>query len=111
MVEVYVVVMGRVWHELPVKRQTRQRFSLTVFSQLLLIPATIEPRHHVVEADRRIEEMTQNADDRLAEAKDKGWLGEVAALEEGLKHLRIRADQARARLPVADSTDPRQTAQ
>jgi len=55
--------------------------------------------------------MTQNADDRLAEAKDKGWLGEVAALEEGLKHLRIRADQARARLPVADSTDPRQTAQ
>lgn len=46
----------------------------------------------------RIEEMTHNADNRLTEAKDKGWLGEVAALEENLKHLRIRADEARRRL-------------
>lgn len=33
----------------------------------------------------RIEEMARNADDRLNEAREKGWLGEVAALDESLK--------------------------
>jgi hypothetical protein len=42
--------------------------------------------------------MTTNAEDRLTEAHDKGWLGEVAALEESLKHLRKRGDEARQRL-------------
>lgn len=46
----------------------------------------------------RIEEMTDNANERLAEAQDKGWLGEVAALEESLTHLRVRRDEARRRL-------------
>jgi hypothetical protein len=34
--------------------------------------------------------MTSNAEARLAEAKDRAWLGEVAALEESLRHLRQR---------------------
>ncbi len=38
----------------------------------------------------RINEMTENAEQRLVEAKDRAWLGEVAALEESIKHLRIR---------------------
>ena len=46
----------------------------------------------------RITEMTDNAEQRLTEAHDKGWLGEVAALEESLKHLRIRQDEAQRRL-------------
>ncbi|MBU8814345.1 tyrosine-type recombinase/integrase [Mycolicibacterium goodii] len=46
----------------------------------------------------RIDEMTDNAEQRLAEAHDKGWLGEVAALEESLKHLRIRQTEAQQRL-------------
>ncbi len=46
----------------------------------------------------RIDEMTDNAEQRLVEAKDRAWLGEVAALEESLKHLRIRQSEARQRL-------------
>jgi hypothetical protein len=46
----------------------------------------------------RINEMTDNAEQRLAEAKDRAWLGEVAALEESLKHLRIRQSEAQQRL-------------
>lgn len=46
----------------------------------------------------RIEEMAKNAEDRLGEAHDKGWLGEVAALEESLKHLRLREAEARHRM-------------
>jgi hypothetical protein len=42
----------------------------------------------------RIEEMTSNAEARLAEAKDRAWLGEVAALEESLIHLRQRCSDA-----------------
>jgi hypothetical protein len=34
----------------------------------------------------------------VAEAKDRAWLGEVAALEESLKHLRIRQSRAQQRL-------------
>ena len=46
----------------------------------------------------RIDEMSENAEQRLIEAKDKGWLGEVAALEESLKHLRTRQAEAQRRL-------------
>lgn len=46
----------------------------------------------------RIEEMTANATERLAEAKDRAWLGEVAALEDSLKHLRHRRAEAEAHL-------------
>lgn len=46
----------------------------------------------------RIEEMTENAEQRLLEAKDSGWLGEVAALEDSLKHLRTRQAEAQGRL-------------
>ena len=42
----------------------------------------------------RIEGMTSNAEARLVEAKDRAWLGEVAALEESLKHLRQRQAEA-----------------
>ncbi|WP_433020058.1 tyrosine-type recombinase/integrase [Kribbella sp. CA-294648] len=42
----------------------------------------------------RIEEMTSNAEARLVEAKDRAWLGEVAALEESLRHLRQRRTDA-----------------
>jgi hypothetical protein len=45
----------------------------------------------------RIEEMACNAEARLAEAKDRAWLGEVAALEESLKHLRQRRAEAESR--------------
>jgi hypothetical protein len=45
----------------------------------------------------RIEEMTTNAEARLAEARDNVWLGEVAALEESLTHLRRRRAEAEAR--------------
>ena len=37
------------------------------------------------------------AEARLAEAKDRAWLGEVAALEESLKHLRQRRAEAESR--------------
>lgn len=46
----------------------------------------------------RINEMTENAEERLIEAKDRAWLGEVAALEESIKHLRIRKSEAQQRL-------------
>jgi hypothetical protein len=52
----------------------------------------------------RIEAMTTNAEARLAEAHDKVWLGQVAALEESLTHLRRRRAQAEAQLRVADAT-------
>jgi hypothetical protein len=42
----------------------------------------------------RIDEMTANATARLAEAKGRAWLGEVAALEDSLKHLRQRRLEA-----------------
>lgn len=45
----------------------------------------------------RIEEMTTNAEARLTEARDNVWLGEVAALEESLTHLRRRRAEAEAR--------------
>jgi hypothetical protein len=45
----------------------------------------------------RLEEMTTNAEARLAEARDNVWLGEVAALEESLTHLRRRRAEAEAR--------------
>jgi hypothetical protein len=52
----------------------------------------------------RIEEMTTNAEARLAEARDNVWLGEVAALEESLNHLRRRRAEADARRvrPIAE---------
>jgi hypothetical protein len=40
--------------------------------------------------------MTCNAEERLIEARDRAWLGEVAALEESLKHLRQRQTEALA---------------
>ena len=33
-------------------------------------------------------------EERLVEAKDRAWLGEVAALEEGIKHLRMKKSEA-----------------
>jgi hypothetical protein len=51
----------------------------------------------------RIEEMTSNAEARLAEAQDRAWLGEVAALEESLKHLRQRHAEAESQLAAADA--------
>ncbi len=44
--------------------------------------------------------MTCNAEARLAEAKDRAWLGEVAALEESLKHLRQRRVEAENETPA-----------
>lgn len=46
----------------------------------------------------RIGEMACNAEARLAEAQDRRWLGEVAALEESLKHLRQRRAEADSQL-------------
>ncbi|MDX6238277.1 MAG: hypothetical protein QOG10_3092 [Kribbellaceae bacterium] len=46
----------------------------------------------------RIEEMTANAIERLAEAQERVWLGEVAALEDSLKHLRQRHAEAEQQL-------------
>jgi hypothetical protein len=48
----------------------------------------------------RIEEMTDNAELRLAEAQNGAWLGEVAALGESLKHLRQRRAEAETQLSV-----------
>ncbi|MEU8221451.1 hypothetical protein [Kribbella sp. NPDC048915] len=48
----------------------------------------------------RIQEMTGNAEERLAEAQDRAWLGEVAALEESLKHLRQRHVEAENQLSI-----------
>lgn len=44
----------------------------------------------------RIEDMTANAEDRLEEAKQHVWLGEVSALEDSLIHLRRRREEALA---------------
>jgi integrase len=52
----------------------------------------------------RIEEMTCNAEARLTEARDRAWLGEVAALEESLKHLRQRRAEAEHQLTTAAET-------
>ncbi|MEU4294996.1 tyrosine-type recombinase/integrase [Kribbella sp. NPDC026596] len=46
----------------------------------------------------RIEEMTANATERLTEAQERAWLGEVAALEDSLKHLRQRRVEAEQQL-------------
>lgn len=43
----------------------------------------------------RIVDMINNTEDRLQEARDRTWLGEVAALEESLQHLRRRQEEAR----------------
>jgi hypothetical protein len=51
----------------------------------------------------RIEEMTSNAEARLIEAKDRAWLGEVTALEESLRHLRQRRDEAEEQLRAVGS--------
>lgn len=45
--------------------------------------------------------MTSNAEARLIEAKGRAWLGEVAALEESLRHLRQRRTEAEHELRVA----------
>ncbi|WP_235733895.1 hypothetical protein [Mycolicibacterium austroafricanum] len=37
--------------------------------------------------------LAENAEQRLVEAKDRAWLGEVAALEDGIKHLRTSQAQ------------------
>lgn len=42
----------------------------------------------------RIEDMAANAEERLDEARNHQWLGEVRALEESLVHLRRRRDEA-----------------
>ena len=55
----------------------------------------------------RSEEMTTNATERLAEARDRAWLGEVAALEESLKHLRQRSAEAEQQLTIAASAGAR----
>ncbi len=49
----------------------------------------------------RIEEMACNAEARLAAAQDRAWLGEVAALEESLMHLRQRRTEALSQLAPA----------
>ncbi len=59
----------------------------------------------------RINEMTENAEERLIEAKDRAWLGEVAALEESLKHLRIRQTEAQQRLSHGSNPFAEQTPQ
>lgn len=41
----------------------------------------------------RLDEMTSNAEARLQEARERVWLGEVAALEENLRHLRQRREE------------------
>jgi hypothetical protein len=42
----------------------------------------------------RLQELEANALKRLDEAKQKTWLGEVAALEESLRHIREKQVQA-----------------
>lgn len=51
----------------------------------------------------RIEEMTTNAENRLAEAREKVWLGEVAGLEHALTNLRRRKAEAQNRLDHHDT--------
>jgi hypothetical protein len=59
----------------------------------------------------RINGMTENTEQRLVEAQDKGWLGEVAALEQSLKHLRIRQAEAQRRLDQGTNPFAAETAQ
>lgn len=42
----------------------------------------------------RLQELETNAIKRLSEAKEKTWLGEVAALKESLRHIREKQVQA-----------------
>jgi hypothetical protein len=51
----------------------------------------------------RLEDMTRNAEERLVEAREHHWLGEVSALEESLVHLRHRRDEARQLLDRAEA--------
>jgi hypothetical protein len=55
--------------------------------------------------------MTDNAEQRLDEAKQKAWLGELAALEESLKHLRVRRAEAQRRLEASDDAFAESTGQ
>jgi hypothetical protein len=48
-------------------------------------------------AAARIEEMTTNTCDRIREARDRGWLGELTILEEQLAALRGRSTELAAR--------------
>ena len=48
--------------------------------------------------------MTANAEARLVEAREKVWLGEVAALEESLTHLRRRRAEAETQLAHLQDT-------
>lgn len=53
----------------------------------------------------RMEIMTENAEQRLKEAREHQWLGEVSALEESLVHFRRRGEEAeklRAKAPTGD---------
>ncbi|WP_077490692.1 site-specific integrase [Sinomonas mesophila] len=50
----------------------------------------------------RLEEMTANAEQRLAEAREHRWLGEVSALEESLVHLRRRRAEAQCSAGTAE---------
>jgi hypothetical protein len=59
--------------------------------------ACIKCRFLAVDPDAasRIEEMTTNTCDRITEARDRGWLGELSALEQQLVALRGRAAEIR----------------
>jgi hypothetical protein len=48
--------------------------------------------------------MTTNAENRLVEAREKVWLGEVAGLEHALTNLRRRKAEAQRRLDGDDTT-------
>jgi hypothetical protein len=49
----------------------------------------------------RIQEMTRSLTERLAEAKDRAWFAEVAALAEPLTHLQRRQAEAESQLHEA----------
>lgn len=51
----------------------------------------------------RIETMTSNAEERLVEARQNVWLGEVSALEQDLLHLRKRRDEAKVARELPDA--------
>jgi len=53
----------------------------------------------------RITEMTDNAEQRLTEAKGHAWLGEVAAIEESLTHLRARHSEALEQINASGAAD------
>lgn len=57
----------------------------------------------------RIVDMINNTEERLQEAQERTWLGEVAALEESLQHLRQRHDQARSSANRDDGLTLRRT--